>query len=128
LLSSDRHRQSTLLSNHHDKTLAAGDAGINQIPHEHHVVLRGDGNHYDWIFRPQRLADGRRVTLHQFIQFAKRLGDNVLIEGGRHFLLVLVDMGHKPDVAVIDVLVIVVLDLHDIVGNAGNRWQVELNV
>jgi hypothetical protein len=127
LLTFDRYRRSTLLSNYQDKTLAAGDAGINQIPLEHHVVLLGDGNHYDWIFRPLRLADGRRVIQHQFIQFAKRLGDDVLIESGRHFLLVLVDMGHKRDVAVIDVLVIVVLDLHDIVGHAGKCWQVELN-
>jgi hypothetical protein len=34
------------------------------------------------------------------------------------FLLVVVNVGHKSNITVIDILVIVVLNLHDFIGNA----------
>jgi hypothetical protein len=61
LLAFDRHGQRPFLSDQHDKTLATRDAGINQVPLEHHVVLRGDGNHHDRVFRPLGLMNRRRM-------------------------------------------------------------------
>jgi hypothetical protein len=63
-------------------------------------------------------VDGRRVAQHQFVQFAKRVRYDVIVKDGRQLLLVRVNAGHKPDIAVIDILVIVVHDLHNLVSYA----------
>lgn len=49
-LTFDRHRQRALAPNEHDWALVARNAGMNQIPVEHHVMLRKDGNHDHWVF------------------------------------------------------------------------------
>ena len=41
-----------LLPNQHDKPLAAGDAGLEQITLQHGVVLCHDRNHHGRVFRP----------------------------------------------------------------------------
>jgi hypothetical protein len=51
------------------------------------LVLRRDGNHHDRIFRSLGFVDGGRVTQHQFIQFAKCVGYDVLINGRLELLL-----------------------------------------
>ena len=111
------NRQCTLLPDQYTQALAARYAGVDQVPLEHHVVLGYAGKHHNRIFRSLGFADGCRVTQHQFIQLAKCVGYDVLIEGRCEFLLFSINVGHKSDVAVIDVLVVVVLDLHDLLGD-----------
>ena len=49
---SDGNGQGTGLPNDHDQLLASGDAGIKQIPSEHGIVLRRQGDHHHWILGP----------------------------------------------------------------------------
>ena len=75
--------------------------------HDHHRVFGALG-----------LVDRRCVAEDQFIEFAKRIGDHPTVEGHGKLLVVSIDASDETDVAVEDVAVVVVLDLHDLVADA----------
>src|SRR6266496_1051819 len=112
-----------LLANQNDKPLTAGNAGIEQVALQHGVVLRHDRDHNGWIFRALALMDGRGVGRHQGVEFAKAIGDRASVEPGDELAVIRLNVLHVADVAVVDLLVVVVLDLHDFV--AGREGPAE---
>jgi transposase-like protein len=54
-----------LLADQHDEPLAAGDAGVEQVPLQHGVVLGQDRDDDGGIFRPLALVDRRGIGRHQ---------------------------------------------------------------
>ena len=62
-----------------------------------------------------RIVDRHRVGRHQRIELAEPVGDAAAVESGRELSRVGVDIVDVTDVAVVDLLVVVVLDLHDFV-------------
>jgi hypothetical protein len=110
-----RDSDSFLLANQHDEPLAAGDAGVDQISLQHRVVLRHERDHYRGVFLPLALVNRCSVCRHQGIEFAEAVGDRTPVETGDKLTFLRLDVRHKPNVAVVDLLVIVVLDLHDLV-------------
>jgi hypothetical protein len=98
-----------------DKALATSDAGVEQITLQHRVVLRHDRDHDGRVLRALALVDGRGVGRHQGIKFAKAVSDRSSIETGGKLTFVWIDILHVSDVAVADLLVVIVFDLHDFV-------------
>src|ERR1700726_441791 len=66
-----------------------------------------------------RLPRGR----HQGVEFAEAIGDRALVKVGGEFAFIRLNPRHKADVAVVDLLVVIVLDLHDLV--AGGEGPAE---
>src|SRR4051812_6294222 len=50
-----------LLSDQHDELFTARNAGIEQVPLQHRVVLRHNGNDDGGVLRALALMDGRRI-------------------------------------------------------------------
>jgi hypothetical protein len=119
----DRDGNGFLLANQNDKPLTTGNAGIEQITLQHGVVLRHDRHHDGGVFRALALVDGRRIGRHQGVELAKAVGDRTPIETGGEFAVVRLNTVHVADVAVIDLFVVIVLDLHDLV--AGRECPAE---
>ena len=103
------------LSNQHDQPLAAGDAGVEKVPLQHGVVLRHDGNHHSWVFRALALVDACGVSRHVGVELAQAIGDRAPVEARCELTFLRLNAHYKTDVAILDLLVIVVLDLHDLV-------------
>ena len=79
-------------------------------------------NHDDGrILAPLRLVDRRRIGEHQLVQVAAVVLHRTPVEVDDHRPVVGVDRLHEPDVAVIDVLVVVVPELHHPVANPEHR-------
>src|SRR5580692_1057591 len=119
VLDGDRHR--FLLPEQDDELLAAGDPGVKQIALQHHIVLRRDGNDDSGKFRALRFMDRRRVSEDDLVEFAEGIGDRPSVESDRHLAEVEIDGSDEADVAVVDLFVIVVLDLHDLVADGKRR-------
>src|SRR5262249_51791772 len=68
------------LTNHHDEPLASGHSGIEQIPGEHRIVLRGQGYHHHWIFRALAFMHGGRIGQGYFIQFSDVIADDAPVK------------------------------------------------
>src|SRR6516165_10578942 len=62
--------------------------------------------------------DGRRIGEHQLIEFAKAIGYFSAVEIGVELAFLHVDPRHDAEIAVVDVLFVIVLDLHDLVARA----------
>jgi hypothetical protein len=60
-------------------------------------------------------VDGRGVSRHQRVEFAKRISDRAAVEAGYKLPVVEIDLINVSDVAVVDLLVVVVLNLHHLV-------------
>src|SRR6202035_1065219 len=67
--------------------------------------------------------DGRGIGRHQRVEFAEAIGDGAAVETGGEFAGIGVDIVYIADIAVVDVSVVVVLDLHDLV--AGGEGPTE---
>src|SRR5260370_4280265 len=78
-------------------------------------MLSAERNHDGWIFRALALVDGRRVGQHQLIQLAKAVIDVAAVEIDAELAFLHIDARHDAEVAIVDVLVVIVLDLHDLV-------------
>jgi hypothetical protein len=78
-------------------------------------VLGQDRDNNRWIFGPLALVDRHGIGWHERIEFAEAIGDIAAIESDNQFTRVLVDVIDVANVAIVDLLVIVVLDLHDLV-------------
>ena len=59
--------------------------------------------------------DGRRIGQHQLIQLTKAVIDVAAVEIDAELAFLHVDARHDAEIAVVDVLVVIVLDLHDLV-------------
>src|SRR5271166_4104708 len=81
-----------LLADQDDEALAAGHTCVEKVALQHGVVLRENRDDHGGIFGPLALVDGRGIGRNQNVELAD-----------------------IADVAVVDLLVIVVLDLHDLV-------------
>ena len=110
-----RDGDSLLLADQHDQPFAARDAGIEQVPLQHGVVLRHHGDYDCGIFRPLGFVDRGCVSWNEGIEFAEAICDGAPVEAGGELAVVRIDIVDVADVAVIDFLVVVVLDLHDLV-------------
>src|SRR5215475_15288263 len=78
--------------------------------------------------------DCRRIRKHQLIQLAEAVCDIAAVEVGVELAFLHIDMRHNAQIAVVDVLGVVVLDLHDLVArterpakalNPGVAWRVQ---
>src|SRR6516225_6385424 len=110
-----RNGDGLLLSNQHHEPLPSGDAGVEEIALQHGVMLREDWDNHGGIFRPLALVNGRRVGRHQHIEFTESVLDGSAVEANSNFPRIDVDIVDGADVAVVDLLVVVVLDLHHLV-------------
>src|SRR5262249_21247028 len=79
------------------------------------------------IFRALALVDRYGVGRHQRVKLTEAVGDGTPIEAGTEFALIKVDIHDVADIAVVDLLVVVVLDLHDLVaGREGPAESLDL--
>ena len=70
------------------------------------------------VFAALALVDGASVGELQFVEFVVLVGNEFFVEEDGDFALFLIDAVDDSDVAVKDVLVVVVLDLHHSVADA----------
>jgi hypothetical protein len=71
-------------------------------------MLGVDRDNHDGILASLAFVDGHRIGEHQFIEFVEVIGDFSFIDTDNQFLLDIVDPDNAADVAVEDVLVIVI--------------------
>src|SRR5215467_4811089 len=111
------HRDSDglLLSDQHDKLLAAGDAGVKKVPLQHRVMLRHHWDDHGLVFRTLAFVDGRGIRGHQHVEFAKPVGHSSAVKRGGELAVGGIDILDIADIAIIDILFVIVLDLHDLV-------------
>src|SRR5271166_701145 len=104
-----------LLADQNDEAFASGDARVEKVALQHRVVLRENRDDHGGIFGPLALADSRGVGRNQNVELAESVSDCPPVEAHRDFAGLRVDVADIANVAVVDLLVIVVLDLHDLV-------------
>jgi hypothetical protein len=78
-------------------------------------VLSHDGNDNSRVFRALAFMDGYSIGRNEGIKFAKSVGDGSAVEADGQFAGSKVDVIDVPDIAIINLLIVVVLDLHDLV-------------
>jgi cytochrome c len=86
-------------------------------------VLGHDGDNDGWIFRTLALVDCGGIGRNQHVEFAKSVGDGSAVEMSDKFSRIRIDIVDVADVTVINVLVVVILDLHYLV--AGREGPAE---
>ena len=84
-------------------------------------MLRVDDDDDGRIFAPLRLVDGRRVGKDELVEVSAVVFDRTPVEVHNHRAVVGVDGLHESDVAVVDILVVVVTELHHAVADAEHR-------
>ena len=82
-------------------------------------MLREHRDDYCEIFRSLALVNGRSVGRYQRIEFSKSIGYGSTVKAYNDLTSVGINIVDVSDVAVVDLLVVVVLDLHHLV--AGQR-------
>src|SRR5262249_18272707 len=90
-------------------------AGIKQITLVHCVMLRQHWNDDRRVFRALALVDGYGIGRNERVQLAEAIGDGTSVEARSKLAFVKVEIHHIADIAVVDLLVVVFLDLHDLV-------------
>ena len=118
LTAANRHSDRSALTDDHHEPPAPGHARVEQIAPEHRVVLRGQRDHHGRVLRALRLVNRGRVGEHQLVELAEAVGDLTSVELDQHLAGFRVDRANEAKVAVVDVLVVVVLDLHHLVAGA----------
>ena len=78
---------------------------------------------YSGIFRALALVDGRGIGRHQHVEFPKSVCDGATVEARNDLTGIGVDVVDIADIAVVDLFVVIVLDLHDLV--AGGKGPAE---
>ena len=78
-------------------------------------MLRQDGNDNGGILRALALVNRRGVCRNQGVEFAETIGDGAPVETRGQLAFIGIDIVDIADVAVIDLLVVIVLDLHHLV-------------
>src|SRR5262252_2105019 len=108
-------RQRLPLSNKYHQTFTACYSRIHEVPLQHRVMLSTEGDYDGWIFRALALVNRRCIGEHQLIQVAKPVDDLSTVKLDADFAFLHVDARHHAEVAIVDILVVIVLDLHDLV-------------
>src|SRR5689334_797294 len=104
-----------LLANQNDEAFSPGDTRVEEVPLQHGVVLGHDRDHDGRVLRALALMDGHGIGRDQRVELAKAVGDRTAVEAGVEFADIGIDVVDITDVTVIDLLVVVVLDLHDLI-------------
>src|ERR1700731_4794473 len=81
-------------------------------------MLSAERDHDGWVFRALALVDCRRIGEHKFVELAKAVGDFAAIEVDAELAFLHVDARHDAEIAVVNLLVVIILDLHDLVARA----------
>src|SRR5439155_22869074 len=81
-------------------------------------MLYHQRNNYGGIFGALAFVDCRRIGEHQLVEFAKAVDHLAALEVDGDLTFLHIDARHDAQVAVIDLPVIVVLDLHHLVAGA----------
>src|ERR1700738_2715435 len=88
------------------------------------------GEHRDdhsWVFRALAFMNGRRVRRHQHIEFSKCVSDRSAVEARNDLTRVGVNLVDGADIAVVDLLVVIVLNLHHLIaGSKGPAKPLDL--
>src|SRR5262249_9661657 len=109
------------------QSFSAGDARIKQITLQHGVMLRQHWNDDRRVFRTLTLVDGYGICRNERVQLAEAIDYGTPIEACSKLAFVKVEIHHIADIAVVDLLVVVVLDLHDLVaGREGPAESLDL--
>src|SRR5208282_1327560 len=116
-------RDGLLLADENHELLATGDASVEEIPLQHHVVLGQDGNDHGGIFGALALVDGGGIGGNQRVELAEAIGHRVSVEARHELARVGIDVDDVADIAVVDLLVVVILDLHDLVARSEDRAE-----
>src|SRR5208337_601019 len=103
--------QSIALDENHE-ALAAGDAGVEKVPLQHGVVLGQDWDNHGGILGALAFVDGGGVGRNQRVEFAKPVGHRSAVKIGDEFAGFRIHVVDVAYVAVVDLLVVVVFDLH----------------
>ena len=86
-------------------------------------MLGQNRDHDGRIFRSLALVNRHGIGRDQRVELAKAIGDSATVETGAQFAGVKIDIVDIADIAVIDLFVVIVLDLHDFV--AGSEGPAE---
>src|SRR5438132_9726173 len=117
------------LTDQHDQPFAARYAGVEQVPLQHRIVLGHDRDNDGWIFGALALVDRGGISRNQHVEFTKSVGDGSAVETSDKFSRIRIDIVDVADVAVIDLLVVVVLDLHHLIaGREGPAEALDLTL
>ena len=112
-----------LLADQHRQPLSPRDPGLEQVPPQHGVVLGQHRDHHGRILRTLALVERRGIGRHQRVQLAETVNEIASLEPRGELARLRVHIGDEADVAVVNLLVVVVLDLHHLV--AGGKGPAE---
>ena len=101
--------------------MPTGDGRVDEVPRQHQEVLGQHRHHDGGIFASLALVDRNGVGQQQLVEVALFVGTLRSKYCTVSVRLCLVDRGDESDVAVIDVLVVVVPSLHQLVPNRSVR-------
>src|ERR1700722_5916354 len=110
----NRNRDGLLLADQDHEPLAAGNAGVEEISLQHGIVLGQDRDHHGGILRPLALVDSDGISGDQGVKLTEAIGHRPPVEACHEFARLGIDVDDIADVAVIDFLVVVILDLYDL--------------
>jgi hypothetical protein len=96
---------------------------------QHGVVLRHHRDDHGRILRTLAFVDGHGVGRHKRVEFAKPVGDGAAVKAGGEFAIIGIDVVDIADVTVINILCLVVLNLHDLIaGGEGPPEALDLTL
>jgi hypothetical protein len=107
----NRNCQRLALTDQHHQPLATRDTRVEQVPGQHHVVLRHQRDHHARILRALAFVDRRRVRQYQLIQLAEAIANVPAVKRDDQLALLLIDPLRDAKIAVVDLAIVVVLDL-----------------
>ena len=111
LRAADRDCQGAPLPDQHDQLLAAGHAGIGEVALQHRVVLGRQRYHHRRIFRALAFVDRCRIGERQLVEIAGAVADPPAVKVDLQLAGGGIEPGDDAEIAVIDVLVVIVFDL-----------------
>jgi hypothetical protein len=117
LIVSDGHPQGLFLPDYDKKFPGPRDARVDQVSFEQHVVLHGYRDHHGWELGALRLVDGDRVGQRGLVQLAEIVGHQSIVVANEELMLNGIDLLNGSDVAVEDLLLVVVFSLNNLVAN-----------
>jgi hypothetical protein len=79
------------------------------------AVLRHDWYYDGRVFRALAFMDGCGIGRHQCVEFREAVSDQPSVKGCRELTVIRLDIPDVADVTVVDLLVAVVLDVHNLI-------------
>src|SRR5262249_60890622 len=93
------------------------------------IVLGHNGDNDGWIFGALALVDRGGIGRNQHVKLTKSVGDGSAVETYDKFSRIRIDIVDIADVPVIDLLIVVVLDLHPLMaGREGLAEALDLTL